>query len=124
MTTRPPCRDRRQLLASTTGSSEGRQRASRLITLLVQLLYQPGNEFERLKKLLSRNVQAFITHNNAFLRTRGRGGIDNSHPGLLIIGFTLHWRLLIADSTPNGEVSNGFQPESRLIRSSSSRQDI
>jgi hypothetical protein len=69
-------------------------------------------------------AQRLITHNVARWRTRERGTIDNHHPGLLIIGFTLPWRLLIADSTLNGEVSNGFQPESRLIRSSSSRQDI
>src|SRR5208337_2038675 len=102
MTTRPPCRDRRQLLASTTGSSEGRQRASRLITLFVQLLNPPRDLFERWIKRPARNVEEFITHNNAFLRTRGRGRIDNSHPGLLIRHSTLHWRLLIAGSTPNG----------------------
>ena len=73
---------------------------------------------------LIRNGTAVDNAQRCRWRTRERGTIDNHHPGLLIIHFTLHWRLLIADSTPNGEVPNGFQPESRLIRSSSSRHDI
>jgi len=85
MTTRPPCRDRRQLLASTTGSSEGRQRASRLITLFVQLLNPPRDLFERWKKRPLRIVEAFITQNDAFLRTRERGRIDNGHAGWLSV---------------------------------------
>src|SRR5208282_2293502 len=76
---------RGQLLASTTGSSEGRQRASRLITLFVPLLNPPRDLFERWIKRPSRNVEEFITHNNAFLRTRGRGRIDNACPGLLSV---------------------------------------
>src|SRR5271157_239973 len=76
---------RGQLLGSTTGSSEGRQRASRLITLFVQLLNPPRDLFERWKKRPLRIVEAFITQNDAFLRTRERGRIDNGHAGWLSV---------------------------------------
>jgi hypothetical protein len=71
MTTRPPCRDRRELLTSTTGSFVSFQRASRLITLFVQFLRLPRNEFERCKETPLTNSFLGVYESHGAIPTSG-----------------------------------------------------